>query len=159
MIIKKLLAIVSSVFLIMSINANAEVMSPDSKDNVSGIVMFAKLDNAIDRVHPDHLIKATVLDGKYKNATLYGKLSGSTNKSNQFSLLFTKIRYHGQVKQQNITAYAIDAATAQTALANKVDTAYLRKNAVILSGSFLEEYSTLNATDVSYARIGILFNR
>jgi len=112
-----------------------------SAEDYDSNIMFATLNTVVNGDHPDELIDATVIEGRYKGAKLHGKLITTKSESddlNRMNLLFTSMDVPGESKPINITAYAIDADTARTALTNKVSPDYLQHNSVILAASFLQ---------------------
>src|SRR5579871_6832751 len=101
-----LLTIVSSLISINAISANSNSTSIETGD-----ITFATLNSSVNGERPNHLIDATVIEGKYKGAKLHGTLTTTKSESgnlDRISLHFTSMNADGKSKPVEITAYAID---------------------------------------------------
>lgn len=158
---KKISVLAIATFLI-SINVSAK-SNPISID--AGDITFATLNTVVDGDQPNHLIGATIIDGKYKGAKLHGKIistKSTAGNPDRVSLNFTSMDVDGTSKPVEIAAYAIDVNTAHTALNGKVSPEYLQHNGVILAASFLQSYARDNNHSAPFkinsgTDVGILF--
>jgi polyhydroxyalkanoate synthesis regulator phasin/type IV secretory pathway VirB10-like protein len=110
-----------------------------------GSILFAVLDTAINSDYPDTPIMATIVTGKFKGATLLGKIQtakSATGQLDRVSLNFTLMNRDDWPKSKAVTAYAIDPDTARTVLASSVDYHYLQRYGAMIATSFLQGYST-----------------
>ncbi len=110
-----------------------------------GTIYFAVLDTAINSDYPDTPVMATIVEGKYKGATVLGKIittKGVTGQMDRVSLNFTMMNVDDWPKSRTITAYGIDPDTARTAIASTVDYHWMMRFGAIMATSFLQGYST-----------------
>jgi hypothetical protein len=131
------LFVLASTLLINTVSAEPNSTSPETSD-----ITFATLNTTVDG-KSNHLINATVTDGKYKGSKLYGKLvttKGEPGTPDRTSLNFTSMNVDRKSKPLDISAYAIDASTAHTALRSKVSHEYLQQNGITLAASLIQSY-------------------
>ena len=107
----------------------------------AGTILFAVLDTAVDSDYPDTPVMATIIEGKFKNAKLLGKLSLAEGKD-KVSLNFTLMDEEDWISARTINAFAIDPDTARTVMASEVDRHYLERYGAIMATSFLQGYSS-----------------
>jgi intracellular multiplication protein IcmE len=145
---------------------NAISANPNSTFMNTVSITFATLNTVVNSDQPNHLIDATIIDGTYKGSKLHGKIitaKSESGETDRITLNFTSMDMRGKSKSIKISAYAIDANTARTALAGKVSSEYLQHNGAILAASFLQSYAQDNDHSLqkvkidSDADIGVLF--
>lgn len=168
---KKITVLFSITIISICISARADNSKPDAMITNPDSITFATLDTDVDSDKPD-LVTATIQKGKYKGAILHGELTHRLGQSDQYQLIFTSMTYHKNPKPIKISAYAIDADTARTALTNNVNDENFNRHGQILSTSFLQgnsesdgdvyspHNSTASASKVkigSGKNIGVLF--
>lgn len=106
----------------------------------AGTILFGVLDTAVDSDYPDTPVMVTIIEGKYKNAKLIGKLSLAPN-GDKVSLNFNLMDTDDWTSAKTVTAFAIDPDTARTVMASEVDRHYLERYGYIMATSFLTGYS------------------
>lgn len=107
----------------------------------AGTILFAVLDTAVDSDYPDTPVMATIIEGKFKNAKMLGKLSLAEGKD-KVSLNFTLMDQDDWISARTVNAFAIDPDTARTVMASEVDHHYLERYGAIMASSFLQGYSS-----------------
>ncbi|WP_119344109.1 DotG/IcmE/VirB10 family protein [Facilibium subflavum] len=106
-------------------------------DYKAGSVIYAVIDTAINSDQPSTPVLATVVTGPYRNAKLLG---GFTREDKRLVIKFTSISIDGAKASTPISAYAIDAKTAQTALASDVDNHYMLRYGSLFASAFLDGF-------------------
>lgn len=106
----------------------------------AGTILFGVLDTAVDSDYPDTPVMVTIIEGKFKDAKLIGKLSLAQN-GEKVSLNFTLMDMDDWISAKTVNAFAIDPDTAKTVMASEVDKHYLERYGYIMATSFLTGYS------------------
>ncbi len=106
----------------------------------AGTILFGVLDTAVDSDYPDTPVMVTIIEGKFKDAKLIGKLSLAPN-GDKVSLNFTLMDMEDWISAKTVSAFAIDPDTAKTVMASEVDNHYLERYGYIMATSFLTGYS------------------
>ncbi len=106
----------------------------------AGTILFGVLDTAVDSDYPDTPVMVTIIEGKYKDAKLIGKLTLAPN-GDKVSLNFNLMDMDDWISAKTVSAFAIDPDTAKTAIASEVDNHYLERYGYIMATSFLTGYS------------------
>lgn len=119
----------------------------------AGTIIFGVLDTAVNSDYPDTPVMVTIIEGKYKNAKLLGKLSLAQN-GDKVSLSFNLMDMDGWASAKPVNAFAIDPDTARTVMASDVDYHYLQKYGYIMATSFLQGYSS-SITNAGTSTTGI----
>ncbi len=110
----------------------------------AGTIIFGVLDTTVDSDYPDTPVMATIVEGKFKNAKLMGKLvitKGVSGQQDRVSLNFNLMNSDNWDNSKSVTAYAIDPDTARTALASHVDYHYMKRFGAMMATSFLKGYA------------------
>jgi len=124
----------------------------------AGTVIFGVLDTAINSDYPDSPVMVTIVEGRYKNAKLLGKLvttKGVSGQMDRVSVNLTLMNVDIWPKSKTVTAYAIDPDTARTVLASDVDYHYLQRFGAIMATSFVQGYANAIAQSSSTTTTGI----
>ncbi len=106
----------------------------------AGTILFGVLDTAVDSDYPDTPVMVTIIEGKFKDAKLIGKLSLAQN-GEKVSLNFNLMDMDDWLSAKTVNAFAIDPDTAKTVMASEVDRHYLERYGYIMATSFLTGYS------------------
>jgi len=106
----------------------------------AGTILFGVLDTAVDSDYPDTPVMVTIIEGKFKDAKLIGKLSLAQN-GDKVSLNFNLMDMEDWISARTVSAFAIDPDTAKTVMASEVDRHYLERYGYIMATSFLQGYS------------------
>lgn len=104
----------------------------------TGDILFAVIDTAINSDEPGPIL-ATIVSGKYRNAKLIGSFTLPAN-AEKMVITFNTLSVPGANKTTSISAYAIDANTARTALSSNTDHHYLLRYGSLFASSFLEGF-------------------
>ncbi|MGE3919448.1 MAG: pentapeptide repeat-containing protein [Gammaproteobacteria bacterium] len=105
----------------------------------AGTIMYAVLDTAINSDEPGPVL-ATIVQGKFAGATLLGQMTTFPPKGQAVMLTFNVMNMPGASKSVSVNAVAIDAETARTALASKVNNHYFLRFGSLFAASFLQGY-------------------
>ncbi|WP_157966550.1 TrbI/VirB10 family protein [Fastidiosibacter lacustris] len=105
----------------------------------AGDILIAVIDTAVNSDQPDTPILAHIVVGPYKHAKLLGSF---VREEDKLVVKFTTLSIPDRAASININAYAIDQATAQTALASDVDHHYLLRYGSLFSAAFLQGFGT-----------------
>ncbi len=106
----------------------------------AGTILFGVLDTAVNSDYPDTPVMVTIIEGKFKNAKLIGKLSLAPN-GDKVSLNFNLMDMEDWTSAKTVSAYAIDPDTARTVMASEVDRHYIERFGYIMATSFMQGYS------------------
>lgn len=106
----------------------------------AGTIIFGVLDTAVDSDYPDTPVMVTIIEGKFKDAKLIGKLSLAQN-GDKVSLNFNLMDMDDWISAKSVSAFAIDPDTAKTVMASEVDNHYLERYGYMMATSFLQGYS------------------
>ena len=104
----------------------------------TGDIIFAVLDTSVNSDQPGPIL-ATIVSGQFKGARLIGSFNLPSN-SDSLVISFNTMSVPGAAKSTSISAYAIDANTAQTALSSRADHHYLLRYGSLFASSFLEGF-------------------
>jgi len=104
----------------------------------TGDIIFAVLDTSVNSDQPGPIL-ATIVSGQFKGARLIGSFNLPSN-SDSLVISFNTMSVPGAAKSTAISAYAIDANTAQTALSSRADHHYLLRYGSLFASSFLEGF-------------------
>lgn len=124
----------------------------------AGQVLFAVLDTAINSDYPDSPVMATVVEGKFKGASLLGKIvttKGVTGQMDRITMNFTIMNMDEWPKSKAITAYAIDPDTARTVMASSVNYHYMQRFGAMFATAFMQGYANAIMTSGSTQTTGI----
>lgn len=103
----------------------------------AGTIYFAVLGTALDSDQPGTPVMATIVSGPYKGARLLG---GFQTVKNALVVQFNMMTLPNMDNTISINAYALDANTANNAIATSVDNHYLLRYGMLLSASFLQGF-------------------
>lgn len=106
----------------------------------AGTILFGVLDTAVDSDYPDTPVMVTIIEGKFKNAKLLGKLSLAPN-GDKVSLNFNLMDTDDWTSAKAVSAFAIDPDTAKTVMASQVDNHYLERYGYMMATAFTQGYS------------------
>ncbi|MDP1602318.1 MAG: type IVB secretion system protein DotG/IcmE [Legionella sp.] len=104
----------------------------------TGDILFGVIDTSINSDEPGPIL-ATIVSGRLKGAKLIGSFNLPTN-ANKMVISFTTMSVPGASKSVSISAYAIDADTARTALSSHTNHHYLLRYGSLFASSFLEGF-------------------
>lgn len=104
----------------------------------AGDVSYAVLDTAVNTDEPGP-ITATIVQGELKGTKILGKTEVGQN-AQKAGLHFTIASMPGQSSSFAIDAWAIDPATARTAMASDVDNHYFLRYGALFASSFLSGF-------------------
>ncbi|WP_151193875.1 DotG/IcmE/VirB10 family protein [Cysteiniphilum sp. JM-1] len=103
----------------------------------AGDILFAVLQSQLDSDQPNTPVLAKVVEGKLKGTKLLGNFAREDDKLVvKFSQLSSKDFAHSIA----ITAYAVDAETAQSALASSVNHHYFERYGSLFAAAFLQGF-------------------
>ncbi|ODN43858.1 TrbI/VirB10 family protein [Piscirickettsia litoralis] len=103
----------------------------------AGTILFAVLDTQLNSDQPGTPVMATIVQGKFKN----GKLLGSFKREGEKLVISFDRMSLSQINHSiSIRAYAINATTAQNALASDVDHHYLLRYGGLFASAFLQGF-------------------
>lgn len=118
-------------------NNTAMIASPQPKALIkTGDILFAIIDTSVNSDEPSPIL-ATVISGKLKGAKLIGSFNMPAN-AEKMVISFNTLSVPGASRSTSISAYAIDANTARTALSSNTDTHLLYRYGNLFASSFLE---------------------
>jgi intracellular multiplication protein IcmE len=118
---------------------NTTLNPPDNKIIIkTGDVLFAVIDTSVNSDEPGPIL-ATIVSGKLKGAKLIGSFNLPTN-ANKMIISFNTMSVPGAKSSTSISAYAIDANTARTALSSDTNHHYLLRYGSLFASSFLEGF-------------------
>jgi intracellular multiplication protein IcmE len=103
----------------------------------AGTILFAVLEVTLNSDQMGTPVMATIVSGKLKGAKLLGSFSRQNDK---LVVQFNTMTMDSRPSSIGINAYAIDAETAQNALASNVDNHYLLRYGSLLGAAFLEGF-------------------
>ncbi|MGJ3493227.1 intracellular multiplication protein IcmE [Piscirickettsia salmonis] len=103
----------------------------------SGSIVFAVLDTQLNSDQPGTPVMATVVQGKYKNAKLLGSFQRENDK---LVIKFNQMSIATMNSSLKINAYAVNATTAQNALASDVNHHYLLRYGGLFAAAFLQGF-------------------
>jgi intracellular multiplication protein IcmE len=128
-------------------NQTGEIISQNGMNGTSvpqkaliktGDILFGVIDTSINSDEPGPIL-ATIVSGKLKGAKLIGSFNLPSN-ANKMVISFTTMSVPGASRSVSISAYAIDADTARTALASNTNHHYLLRYGSLFASSFLEGF-------------------
>lgn len=102
----------------------------------TGDILFAVIDTSVNSDEPGPIL-ATIISGKFKGAKLIGSFNLPAN-AEKMVISFNTMSVPGAKGSTSISAYAIDANTARTALASSADTHFWYRYGNLFASSFLE---------------------
>ncbi|WP_077216779.1 TrbI/VirB10 family protein [Piscirickettsia litoralis] len=103
----------------------------------AGAILFAVLDTQLNSDQPGTPVMATIVQGKFKNAKLLGSFKREDEK---LVVSFDHMSLPALDHSISIKAYAINATTAQNALASDVDNHYLLRYGGLFASAFLQGF-------------------
>ncbi|MGJ3493692.1 intracellular multiplication protein IcmE [Piscirickettsia salmonis] len=103
----------------------------------SGAILFAVLDTQLNSDQPGTPVMATIIQGKFKDAKLLGSFKREDDK---LVISFDHMSLPVLDHSISIKAYAINATTAQNALASDVDNHYLLRYGGLFASAFLQGF-------------------
>ncbi|WP_017377095.1 TrbI/VirB10 family protein [Piscirickettsia salmonis] len=103
----------------------------------SGAILFAVLDTQLNSDQPGTPVMATIVQGKFKDAKLLGSFKREDDK---LVISFDHMSLSALDHSISIKAYAINATTAQNALASDVDNHYLLRYGGLFASAFLQGF-------------------
>lgn len=103
----------------------------------AGSIIFAVLDTALDSDQPGTPVLATIVTGKYKGARLLGSFR---REQDRVVVSFSTMSLKNKPASISISAFAINAETAQTALASDVNHHYLLRYGSLFASAFLQGF-------------------
>ena len=103
----------------------------------AGTILFAVLEVTLNSDQSGTPVMATIVSGKLKGAKLLGSFARQNDK---LVVQFHTMTMDSRPSSIGINAYAIDAETAQNALASNVDNHYLLRYGSLLGAAFLEGF-------------------
>lgn len=115
--------------------AGQEEITGPTRTIKAGSVMFAILNTPINSDQKNARILATVVQGPLRGSKLMGTF---TRQDDRVILKFDRLSVPYAEKSQTIDAYAIDADTARTALASRVNHHYMLRYGSLFAASFME---------------------
>lgn len=121
----------------------------------AGSILFAVLDTALNSDQPGTPVLATIVSGKLRGAKLLGTF---TREKDKLVVKFSTMTLKTRSASIGISAYAIDAKTAQNALASSVNNHYLLRYGSLFASAFLEGFGTAYSSVNSDYGSGGLFN-
>lgn len=104
----------------------------------AGSIMYAVIDTEVDSDIPGPIM-ATIVSGRYKGAKLLGTFTRPEN-ADKLVLQFQSMNIKNAPNTISINAYAVNAVSAQNALADDVNHHYLFRYGSLLGGAFLEGF-------------------
>ena len=117
----------------------------------AGDIMYAVMETEVNSDLPGPIM-ATIVSGKYKDAKLLGTFARPQN-GDKLIVKFNRMSIKGAEHTISIDAYAVDAVSAQNALASDVNHHYLFRYGSLLAGAFLQGFGNAYA-DTSICRPG-----
>jgi len=128
-------------------NNNAQAANPN--DNAlnqpqqnaivkTGDVLFAVIDTSVNSDEPGPIL-ATIVTGRLKGAKLIGSFNLPSNASKMI-ISFNTLSVPGASRTVSISAFAIDANTARTALSSNTNHHYLLRYGSLFASSFIEGF-------------------
>lgn len=104
----------------------------------TGDIVFAVIDTSINSDEPGPIL-ATIVSGKLRGTKLIGSFNLPSN-ANKMVITFNTMSIPGAAKTISISAFAIDANTARTALSSRTDHHYLMRYGSLFASSFLQGF-------------------
>lgn len=102
----------------------------------TGDILFAVIDTSVNSDEPGPIL-ATIVSGKLKGAKLIGSFTLPSN-ADKMIISFNTMSVAGANRSTGISAVAIDADTARTALSSNTNHHYLLRYGSLFASSFLE---------------------
>jgi intracellular multiplication protein IcmE len=102
----------------------------------TGDVFFGVLDTTVNSDEPSPIL-ATIVSGRFKGARLIGSFNLPSN-GDKVVISFNTMSIPGAAKTTPISAFAIDANTARTALASHANHHYLLRYGSLFAAAFLQ---------------------
>jgi len=109
----------------------------------AGDIMYAVMDTEVNSDIPGPIM-ATIVTGQFKGAKLLGSFTRPQN-GDKLVVQFNRMSMKDAPSTISINAYAVDAVTAQSALADDVNHHYLFRYGSLLAGAFLEGFGNAYA--------------
>ncbi len=103
----------------------------------AGSILFGVIDTALDSDSPGTPVLATIVTGPYKGAKLIGAFSATKN---ALVIQFNLMTLPQGASSFGINAYAIDANTANNAVASNVNNHYLLRYGMLFASGFLQGF-------------------
>ena len=103
----------------------------------AGSILFGVIDTALSSDSPGTPVLATIVTGPYKGARLLG---GFTATKDALVIQFNLMTLANSPNSISINAYAIDAKTANNAVATNVDNHYLLRYGMLFASAFLQGF-------------------
>lgn len=119
-------------------NQVAVLQKPQKALILTGDILFAVIDTAVNSDEPGPIL-ATIVSGKLNGAKLIGSFT-LPNDASKMVISFNTLSVPGAASSTAISAYAVDANTARTALASTVNKHYFAKFGALFASSFLEGF-------------------
>ncbi|WP_119343045.1 TrbI/VirB10 family protein [Facilibium subflavum] len=108
----------------------------------AGSILFATIDTAVNSDQKNTPVLATIVTGPYRHAKLMGTFQ---REKDRLVIKFNLMSLPSLSHSVSIDAYAINAQTAQTALASDVDHHYLMRYGSLFATSFLDGFGSFFA--------------
>lgn len=105
----------------------------------AGTILFGVIDTALDSDSPGIPVLATIVTGPYKGAHLMGGFSAAKN---ALVVQFNLMTMPSMSSSIGINAYAIDAKTANNAVATDVNNHYLLRYGMLMASAFLQGFGS-----------------
>lgn len=118
----------------------------------AGDILFAVIDTAVNSDEPSPIL-ATVVSGRFKGTKLIGTFN-LPSRAEKMVISFNTMSVPGAPGTTSITAYAIDADTARTALSSSTDHHYLLRYGSLFAATFLEGFGNAIASQSTQITVG-----
>ncbi len=103
----------------------------------AGSILFAVLDTALNSDQPGTPVLATIVSGQFRGARLMGSFRREHDK---LVVAFNMMSVKGMPHSVSVDAYAVNAKTAQNALATSVNHHYLLRYGSLFAAAFLQGF-------------------
>jgi intracellular multiplication protein IcmE len=104
----------------------------------TGDILFAVLDSTVNSDEPSPIL-ATIVSGRFRGAKLIGSFTLPPN-SDKMVISFNTMSVQSAPKATAISAYAIDANTARTALSSYANHHYISRYGSLFASTFIEGF-------------------
>lgn len=120
-------------------NTNAASGVPEQKAIIkTGDILFAVIDTSVNSDEPGPIL-ATIVSGRLKGSKLIGSFNLPAN-ANKMIISFNTLSVPGAKSTVSVSAYAIDANTARTALSSNTNHHYMLRYGSLFASSFIEGF-------------------
>lgn len=122
-----------------SADKNSDVVAkPQAAIIKTGDILFAVIDTSVNSDEPGPIL-ATIVSGRLKGSKLIGSFNLPSN-ADKMVISFNTLSVPGAAGTVSISAYAIDANTARTALSSSTNHHYLLRYGSLFASSFMEGF-------------------